>query len=317
MLYNIPGIHNPDLDFEERGAYVAHGAFIENILISAPHYGYAVTVDLFPDVCDPDLVACLSFTEREAYDDPLYPTLPLRATNHHPFQERPLNGEAAKAIASSVEGIPSVRLSLLTSREDREVVGRIASRVEVIILEDESITESFFSGMVWTTREERRRKSGLFVRSLEFNPVQMGVFRLASNPHIMRVFRKIGLPQFIAHQDAKLYATGSAAGGILVPDDSKESYLMAGRALERVWLTTTAEGLAFQPLVGTCFVAYKSEVGKVVLSDPHARDMHKTFIEMKRLLRAEGEIPALLFRIGFAPVPSVRSSRRDVFIESV
>jgi hypothetical protein len=317
MLYNLPGIHNPHLDFEERGAYVAHGALIENILISAPHYGYAVTVGLFPDVRDADLVAYLDFTEREAYDDPLYHAIPLRATNHHPFQEGPLRREVERAIVSSVEGVPSVRLALLTSREDREAVGRIASRVEVVILEDESITESFFSGMVWTTREEKTKKSGFFVKSLEFNPIQMGVFRLASNPHIMRVFRKIGIPQFIAHQDARLYATGSVAGGILVPDDSKESYLMAGRALERVWLTATAEGLAFQPLVGTCFVAYKSEVGKVVLPDARARDMHRAFTETKRLLRTEAEIPVLLFRIGVAPAPSVRSSRRDVFIESM
>lgn len=316
-IYNIPGIHNPHLDFEERGAYIAHGALIENLLISAPHYGYTAVIDLFPDAADTDLVARVHFAKRDIHNDPLYSAIQSRATNHHSFEEKPLKHTTKEALISSVKEIAHTKLVLITDPEGRRGIGHVASRAEVVILEDEAITRSFFSGMVWTAEEEREKKSGFFVRSLEFNPIQLCVFWLASKPSIMRLFRKIHLPHFIAHEDAKLYATGSAAGGVLILDDSKESYFMAGRALERIWLTATAEGLAFQPLIGTCFIAYKSETGRAALSDSHARDMRIAFAKAKQILGVKEEIIALLFRVGVAPPPSTRSSRRDVSIEFV
>lgn len=316
-IYNIPGIHNPHLDFEERGAYIAHGALIENILITAPHYGYEASVEMSLVAQDPDLVARVAFSPCESHDDPLYPALLTRATNHHPYQNRPLTAEEKAALEKSVPSSLGVELKLVTERGDIQALAHAASRVEAVILDDENISSHFFSGMVWTHAEEQEKRSGFFVKTLEFNPVQRFVFWLASKPRVLRLFRRIGLPLFIADQDARLYATGSVAGGVLVADESAEQFIAAGRALERVWLTATMLGFAFQPLVGMVFVAYRAETGRGTLAPAHAELMRKALAQTRDILNGKGKIPAFLFHAGVAPAPSVRTSRRDPVIEFV
>ena len=97
-LYNIPDIHNPYLDFEERGAYIAHGALLENLAIAAPHYGYNASITLFPDLGVPDLVACIAFAPSVAYDDPLYTAISKRATNRRPYASRALTSDTRVAL---------------------------------------------------------------------------------------------------------------------------------------------------------------------------------------------------------------------------
>jgi nitroreductase len=315
-VYNVPGIHNPYLDFDERGSYISHGALLESMCISASRYGYAVTIDLFPNNNDETLVAIVHFVQRGIRTHLLYEAIVKRATNHHPFEERDLEAGVQNIFESAVADIP-VTTVFTTDTKDRGSIGRVASRAEVVILEDEEITKSFFDGMVWTEKEEQQKKSGFFVRSLEFNPVQMMVFWLASKPQIMRFLRILRLPQFIANEDAKLYATGSLAGGVSIPNESRENYVYAGRALQRIWLTATSQGLAFQPLVGTCFVAYKVETGRITLPPAYAEDMRTAFAEAKKVLGLHEGIIAFLFRIGYAPTPSTRSSRREPTIDYV
>lgn len=310
-VHNISGIHNPHLDFEERGAYIAHGALIENLCIAAPHYGYTAAVTLFPAPEDVDLVAYVSFATCKPYDDPLYASMSLRATNHHPFLNRPLTATEREALEQVAVPSPGVTLKLVTAPKDIKALAHAASRVEIVILEDESISAHFFSGMVWTKEEEEKRRSGFFVKTLEFNPVQSLVFWLASKPRVLRLFRIIGLPHFIASEDARLYATGSVAGGVLLTDESAEQFVAAGRVLERVWLTATSLGLAFQPLIGMVFVAYRLETGRGTLTSAHTELMRDALARTRAILGGEGKIPALLFHAGAAPAPSVRTSRRE------
>ncbi len=316
-IYNLPGIHNPYLDFEERGSYIAHGALIENLCISAPHYGYQASVEIFPSPSDTDLVAQARFTECEPYDDPLYMAIRARVTNHHPFKNRPLTEEERSAFEGSVASLSGIEVRLVTERKGMSELGYVASRAEIVVLEDERVAEHFFSGMVWTEKEEKAKRRGFYVKTLEFNPIQNLLFWLASKPTVRKLFSRIGLPRFIAYQDAQLYATGSVAGGILLTDESAKSYLTAGRALERLWLTATALGLAFQPLIGMVFIAYRSETGRGTLSLAHAAEMQEALVRTRTVLGGTGKIPALLFHAGVAPAPSVRTSRRQPDIEFV
>ncbi|MFA6503005.1 MAG: hypothetical protein WCT45_01975 [Candidatus Paceibacterota bacterium] len=317
-LYNIPGIHNPHLDFDERGAYIAHGALIENLCIAAPHYGYAAAVTLFPDATDEHLVAQFRFSPQTQNDDPLYAAIATRATNRHPYKEDAIAQETFSALAASVEQIPDVRLVLVTGRNERVALARAVSRAEVVVLDHKPIADHFFADIVWTLEEEKRKKSGFFVRSLEFNPLQTFVFWLASKPRMMQFFRMLSLPRFIADQDAKLYATGAVTGGMFLKDESRESFIAAGRALERLWLTATEHHLGFQPLIGMSFIAYKSETGRSVLPSLLAREMHTALASAKQVLGGgKEEMLAILFRTGVAPAPSTYSSRKEPEVDFV
>lgn len=310
FIYNIPDIHNPHMDFEERGAYIAHGALIENLIVAAPHYGYEITFKLFPDPLNQDLVADLEFLTSVNADEFLYPAIAERATNRHRYRDRSLTEVERNALRSTVSGMPGTTLHFVENRTQIKSLAFAASRAELVILEDESIAGHFFQNIVWTHEEERERKAGFFVKTMEFTPIQELIFKMASKPRFMRLFRKIGLPVFIANEDAKLYSSGCVIGGVFIKDESRESYIAAGRALQRIWLTATSMNLAFQPLIGMSFIAYKSLTGRGNLHSRHAQEMRQAYEQARSVLGGE-DILAFLFRIGEAPKPSVRTSRKD------
>jgi len=316
-IYNIPDIHNPHLDFEERGSYIAHGALIENIEISAQHYGHLAQTDVFPEKSLPDLVARITFESISAQEDPLFVEIESRSTNRHHYKIRPLSEEERVDLSKSVENISTVEFHLATNRTAITKLAYAASRAEIVILEDESVAAHFFGGMVWTHAEEIEKKAGFYVKTMEFNPVQSFVFWLASKPRIMSLFRKVGLPRFIADEDAKLYATGSAIGAVFVPDESGVSFIKAGRALERLWLTASKRGLAFQPLIGMSFIAHRSQTNRGALSNSHNNEMTAALRTAREEFGNPNGILAFLFRVGEAPHPTARTSRRDPSIEFV
>ena len=310
-LYNIPGIHNSYLDFEERGAYIAHGALLENLAIAAPHYGYNVSIMLFPDQGMPDLVARVAFAPSATYDDPLYASIQRRATNRRPYASRALASDARAAL-KDVAMPEGMTLVLIEDAAKRETLAPHISAIEQLLLGHAALSSAFFAHIVWTKREERARRSGFYVKTMEFNPVQAFVFKLASKPWLMRAFRKLGLPALIASEDAKIYGGGSALGGLYAPDFSKTSALALGRALERVWLTATTHGLAFQPLFGTTMMGYKSRRGEAMfLSDAERAAIEVSALSLETAFRNTRDTPTLIFRVGYAQEPSAYTSRKE------
>lgn len=310
-IYNVPGVHNPYLDFEERGSYIAHGALLENLRISAPHYGYNMEFELFPDTKHTELVAICSFSRCAKNEDELFFAIKERVTNRRPYKIRELTESEESTLYKTVANVSGTELYIAKNRKSIQKIAASASGVEKIILEDERMAEHLFSKIVWTDKEDREKKSGFFIKTMEFNFVQRFVFRLASKPKIMYFLRKIGLPSFIAKQDAVLYSSNAGMGGIVISDESAESFIFAGQALERIWLTLTNMQLAFQPLIGMTFVAYKTETGRGDLKDAHAKQIEEDFKNAKESLGVTSGILAMLFRFGDAEKPSVRTRRRD------
>ncbi|MBM3272874.1 hypothetical protein FJY94_06455 [Candidatus Kaiserbacteria bacterium] len=309
-ILNVPGIHNPFLDFDERGSYIAHGALLENLSIAAQHEGWEAHIMLFPDASAPDVVAHVSFTPAAPTTDPLFDALTVRATNRRPYETRPLASDEKAALLGSVRE-EGVKLRIIEDRAKIQTLAHASSRAEVVILDDARIAEHFFSGLVWSQKEERHVRAGFFVDTMELNPVQRFVFWLATKPRIMRFLRRKGLPDFIANEDTKLYAACSAFGALLIPDERKEHFIAAGRAMQRAWLTATAHGLAFQPLIGMCFIAYRSETGRGELAPAHAQLMRDALKAARDTIEADSSLLAVMFRVGPAPKPSATTSRKE------
>ena len=56
-IFALPEKDHPILNFRHRGTWVAHGALLENILITSSHLGYKTDVKLFPDKDYPKFIA--------------------------------------------------------------------------------------------------------------------------------------------------------------------------------------------------------------------------------------------------------------------
>jgi hypothetical protein len=108
---------------------------------------------------------------------------------------------------------------------------------------------------------------------------------------------------------------GSSAVGLLTVDGvGPASFVRAGRALHRVWLTATANGVALQPMTTLTYLFHRLvHAGAVGLSDAETRelrDLRRLYAELFPVQPDRGE--PMLFRVGYAPPPTARSLRRPV-----
>lgn len=315
LIYNLPNKDNPYLNFKQSGSHIAHGGLIENIVIAAPHFGYFAEVLLFPSSpAHKDLVASISFDKSRTYkSDPLFTFIKERHTNRRPYENTPLTSEQRESILKTPEELGFGLFKLLESEGKKKIVGGAGALAEIVILENKMLHSYLFKDVVWTEKEEKEKRHGLYIKTMEFNPIQKILFRLASQRSLMKFAIQLGLPKFIAKEDSKLYATGSALGIVAMPDHTKYDAINAGRVIQRIWLKATAMGIALQPITATLFFGQRVLLGEDKdLISAHKDLIKRAYNDIKKEFDLNNETPYMMFRLGRAKPVSGRSSRISV-----
>lgn len=318
-VFNLPDRDNPFLNFGQRGSYIAHGGLIENIDIAASNLGYDTDIVLFPDNTDDEFVARIIFERNENREKDLsYNFIFTRHTNRKPYKNDKLDSAQKEYIINSSDQIKDGFVKLIDDEEKKKTAGRSGSSAEIVILENKTLHGYLFDHVVWSEKEEKQKRTGLYINTMEFNPVQRTLFKLARNWHIMKLAIKIGFPKFIAKEDAKLYSTGAVLGVIVVKNSSKEDYIYAGRLMQRVWLKTEKMGLALQPVTATLFFMQRilaNDMGNMTVH--HIELLKSAYRDIQDVFDVKSGTIAMMFRIGYADEPTARSSRQepDITIE--
>lgn len=320
-LANIPDRDNPILNYRQRGSHVAHGGVIENMVIAAAHYGWASTVTLFPKSDIPHVVAEIILEMRSDVQDDggLYEYIPQRRTNRKPYLMRPLlDIEAERLVRAGMETVESggsYDVRFFDHPKTRRLMAEAGSSIERVILENRELHHLLFKDIVWGASEERRRRHGLYVATMEFPWPQRAAFWLASHWPLMKIFTAVGLPKKIVADDARLYASGAAMGLITTKGSEPCDYVQVGRIMQRVWLTSTKMGLSIQPVTALLFAAGRVADGDTwTLTRSHINTIKKNYESLAVNVHLGDETIVMMFRIGFADAPSAASSRMDPVI---
>lgn len=313
-IFNLPEKDNPYLNFKQAGSFVAHGALLKNIEVASSGFGIRCDISLFPDNKTTDLVARVSFSEDSSVSrHALFDAIQKRETNRRPYKNIDLLKEHTSFL-SQAGSFGDVVLRFVADKKDRSILGAAGASAEVIILENELLHRYLFKDVMWSEKQELEEKHGLYIKTMEFNPIQTFLFWLASHPWIMSFARLIKFPSFIAKQDSVLYASGSVTGLLSVKTDSPENFVYLGMKMQEVWLQATALSLAFQPITATLFLGFKikNSPEDSVLSSAHKELALESYKQIVETFKLEGtEIPLIMFRVGYAPSASAKSSRKD------
>lgn len=312
-IYNLPERDHSLYSWGQRASYVAHGALLENMSITAAHLGYRIRVQLFPGQSDDHRVARVRIEPSGQSGDPLYPAIARRTTNRKPYRASTLNEEQRTGLLAVSKEVGAGQILLAESVADRKLLGRVASTNETILFENRDMHSFFFGHLNWTAEEDSQNRKGMFIGTLELPPpVQLG-FKVFRRWNALQALNKIGLSKFVAVGNGQLYSTGAAIGAIVIDDRSPESYIKAGRLLERVWLKVTAMDWHLQPLTGIMFLMNRIVAGQAgELSGSHAELISNTYRRAADILGVpENKAIAMMFRIGQADAPGGRTSRLD------
>jgi Nitroreductase family. len=294
-------------------SYISLGAVLENIAIAASNEGYRAVMAYSPNAQDRDLIAKMRF-EAGADKDALADFLDKRCTNRKPYASRPISPDVLKRISELQEHFPTIGIAWTIDKFKLKQLGQLVSDADRLIFENERIHAHLFSTIRWTQAELENTRDGLPIQSLELGRAGSLAFRGLKRWSVVNFLNRFGFSRIAAKKSVMLMRRCSAAALITAPDTSHLSFMLAGRAFQRVWLQATKEGLAVQPMTAIIFLQLRSRLGDyeglvgdhVAIIDKLRDDVHELHALPK------DRVPAMILRIGFSSPPSVRTMRRPI-----
>lgn len=302
------------LDYGRRASHLALGAAIENIELAARATGWEPETKLFP-TSDPLHVAELVF--RPAPPDPLARDLAeaaaLRVTNRRLATRMRLEAHVVSKLTRAAEERRG-RLHLLTSDEALDRIASILAEGDRIRFLDPRLHREMMSELRFTTEESHRSRDGIDLATLEPTAADRAAFRMLRSPDLMKWVRELGGGEGLGKAARKSIAASAAVGVLTIEGTDPESYVRGGRAMQRVWLEATRQGLAFQPMSALLYLfARLGEEGARELA-PHT---HAALTRLRPRFetvvpKSPGQAELLLFRLAVADAPSASALRRPV-----
>jgi hypothetical protein len=351
LLFNVPKRDTSLYNSSQRASFIAHGAVLENMDIAARSHGYSMRPTLFPEGEGNPLVAAIEFQECPGEDDPLLPFITKRVTNRNPYKKRKTIGKEVIAALTSIPEKIGIGELYLTSNDNknnprlppfsnkggdlltpplekgdtggfsgqRKLLAKAVAIHDRMLFENENLHHFVFEHIRWSEKESLQTKDGMPIKSMGLNPLQAVAFRLLGNWALVSFLNILGLSRIIPFQSYKLCLSSSSMALIQMPGTKPEDFVLGGRLLQRVWLTATKHGLAFHPMTGITFLIQRLYLDREPgFSEAHKKLLEKAWGYLQRVFpvnRSKGII--MLFRLGYAPPPSVRAPRKmvdDVFL---
>lgn len=316
-LINDPSRDKTLFNHNQKGSYIAHGALLENIAITAAEKGWSANIQLFPEKDNQDLVANISFHSggkpyKYRY---LFPYIWKRTTNRKHYKRIPLTEKDRKEIDKLLQGSDfDGGVLIFTDKPRILLAAQLFSVGDRVLFDNYYLHKALFSVVNWSQAEENARKEGLFVGTKELAaPVRIIFKYLISRWGFIKGFSFMNVPLKMSKKRQVLYSHCSAIGLVMGNDDSPEGFIGAGRKLQRFWLLVTGLGLSFQPIsVGLLFLGQWTQWERPEkLTSEQYKYINNAYQEILKLFKPAKKVPAFSFRIGYSSPPTASSLKKE------
>jgi nitroreductase/molybdopterin/thiamine biosynthesis adenylyltransferase len=315
VLHDPSRTGGPNDEFGRQMALIAIGAAIENVVIAAGSRGEAVAVDILPAAQDPMLVADLRFSPRKggASDDPLVEQISQRATNRLPGTRTNLSPVHGQVLASAARD-SGAKLQMCTQRDTLDELGKILGEAERIRLLSPALHAELMQTLHWTPTEAEQARDGMALETYAANPAEAATLRLIRTPQVVKHIRDVKGGSGLAVGLSQLLSTSAAVGLLTITGSDKGTFVRGGRAMQQVWLTATALGLAAHPINHLIAMLARVERYHGAGLDKHEIraivDLRERFTQCFTVSMNDAEI--VLLRFSYSDPTTQRSLRRSV-----
>jgi len=309
------GAGEADAAVERQSALIALGAGIENIVLTAGAQAMSAQVTLLPRGDSDELVASITLEPLPGapVPDPLHEQISQRRTNRRPGTRSNLTPVHAQVLSSAARD-GGARLQLCNERDRMDELGRLLGEADRLRLLSPALHTHFLRQLRWTPEEALRTRDGLTPELLASGPGELVTFNLMRSGTVPKLLRDVHGGAGLAVSAVQAVAASAAIGFLTFPGTTAESFVRGGRAMQQVWLTATALGLAVQPL--NCLLQLFARVDRFQGAGLDKREMRQVLDLRERFSHcfkaslSDAEI--LLFRLFHAEAPTQRSLRRPV-----
>jgi molybdopterin/thiamine biosynthesis adenylyltransferase len=232
---------------------VALGASLETALISARHRGFAARetiMQIGAEVARIDLsVAGNQTTER------LFAQIPRRRSNRlRPERAGVVPTEALDRMTAEIAGIDDVELRWLTDRRSIEGLGFLAAEAERLRILDPVSHEDLVDELCWSEAEHHSRRVGIPFSALSISDGERAGLNILRDPAVAASLATWNGGTGLRKMTRDILLSSAAIGIVWSPATSRRCFLNGGRALQRIWLQATADGIGLCPISSLCYL---------------------------------------------------------------
>lgn len=314
-LFNLPNKDDSYYNYQQVASYIAHGAVIENIAIAAQYLGYQAQIYLFPDSINPDHVARIDFSPTTSECNPLYEAIANRCTNRFSYARADIGQEELNKLIDAVKKDGNINAYFVHRPEDIKKLARVIMINDRLVFERQDIHRFLFDKIRWNKDQIENTKDGMPVDTLGLNLMEKLFFPLMRYWWFVNAANYLGLSRVIGLKCWNNCRNAAALGIITIKKTDKQGFVQAGRAMQRVWLEATHQGLAVQPIVGLPLLIYRLNRNALqAFSDKHrqvVKQAEKSLVEFFNIGQSETIIVG--FRIGKGRPILTKSLRKPVF----
>jgi len=231
----------PKVDSSNRELALSTGAFLENLLIAAPNFGYLADFSVTGADAKADELLQVTLKNTPIHSVPLG-DLQARRTLRSGQLARTLSSEDVRSLTAESDSLVHF-VSLGSSSGKYLAEGTIeANRAQA---QRDDAQAELAEWIRWTDADGRVHRDGLTPESMEISGVAGWYVRhfMSRESVLGQSFRDQGID--------RVRDQVSSCGGWLVitsPDSTLPSLIEAGRRAERIWLSVRARGIAIHPM---------------------------------------------------------------------
>lgn len=291
---------------------IALGAIIENIVICADSIELSTRIEYFPDTKNDLFIANIYFLPSEANKNDngiLADEIPKRCTDRRfPFKG-PIKSTTIELLTNAAKHNECNLLSFTSKKSIKAVLPTI-QQAESIRFKSKILHQELFSTVHFGNA---KADEGMPIEVLAIEKPAQPMFKLMKKWSVMNFVNKIGGAAMLGLRSVRIPILFSPALLLItMKDKDRLSIIKAGRAIQRVWLQASQQGLSVQPyaapgIFSLGYIACENEF-KPQLEDI-ATQMHNIVCKNKKVTENYG---LMFLRIGYNQPVEYRSNRRTV-----
>ena len=315
-LYNLPEKDNSYYNYNQSASYIAHGAVIENIAITSSHLGYKTEVNLFPEDGELNLVASIDLIQGEVQETPLYDAIFERYTNRFQYKRTEISKDVINKLLDSVKNIDTAKVSLIYQQDKVNELAKELMVNDRLVFERKDIHHFLFDKIRWNQKQIEETMDGMPVDTLGLNPIEKLSFPFMRFWGFVKLANYFGLSRIIGLKCWWNCRTSSILGMVSIKGRDKVDFVQGGRAVQRLWLQTTVQGLSLQPIIGLILLINRLKQNKLEsFSDKHLNYVQRSAEVLPELFSINQDDTLIMgFRVGVGK-SEVKTLRKEVFLK--
>lgn len=288
-------------------ALLSYGAVLENIALRSAQFGQVLKAELVPDPAQPALIARLRWTPASMPTDPLDDAIETRHTNRRFYQRKKVPGETLAQLSAAACAVPGARLLWLDGPGRRRLALDTIRIAETERFRQRALHNELFGAVRFDNGWKRTTDEWLPLAALQIETPMRVPFSLMRHWPLMRASSWLGGHLALGLRAGYLPCASAPHIGLLVADDPRDeiSALQAGRGFQRLWLAAHAAGVALQPMAAATVLSRQIAAPGWV----RASVKHRIREQLEQLSDDVGARPCMLFRAGYARLPTVVTGR--------